>query len=180
MDPAMQAAADRIVRTYVRASDAPVAAEALVHPGTGAIKAMAASRPYGPRKARNEISYNVVADAAHGGGAGFQAGSTFKTFTLISALEQGMKLDDGLTAGAGYRAPGYATFKNCKGENIGDPTHTVTNDEGSPRWKTLRTGTWGSVNTFFMELAAGRALRDRHDGQGAGHPSRGRATAPGV
>ncbi|WP_240777129.1 transglycosylase domain-containing protein [Nonomuraea basaltis] len=152
IDPAMQAAADRAIQTYVRASDAPVAAEALVQPGTGAIKAMAASRPYGGRKARNEISYNVVADAAHGGGIGFQAGSTFKTFTLISALEQGMKLDDGLTAGAGYRAPGYATFKNCKGESIGDPTHTVTNDEGSPGWKTLRTGTWGSVNTFFMEL----------------------------
>ncbi|MFI7698736.1 transglycosylase domain-containing protein [Nonomuraea sp. NPDC049480] len=152
IDPAMQAAADRAIRKYVHASDAPVAAQALVQPGTGAIKAMAASKPYGGRKARGEISYNVVADAAHGGGVGFQAGSTFKTFTLISALEQGMKLDDGLTAGAGYRAPGYAAFKNCKGENIGDPTHTVTNDEGSPGWKTLRTGTWGSVNTFFMEL----------------------------
>jgi len=152
IDPAMQAAADRAIKRYVHASDAPVAAEALVEPGTGAVKAMAASRPYGRSKARNEISYNVVADAAHGGGVGFQAGSTFKTFTLITALKQGMKVDDGLTAGAGYRAPGYATFKNCAGENIGDPTHTVTNDEGSPGFKTLRTGTWGSVNTFFMEL----------------------------
>ncbi|RVX42966.1 membrane peptidoglycan carboxypeptidase [Nonomuraea polychroma] len=152
IDPAMQAAAERTIRRHVHASDAPVAAQALVQPGTGAIKAMAASKPYGRRAARNEISYNVVADAAHGGGVGFQAGSTFKTFTLISALKQGMKVDDGLTAGAGYRAPGYATFTNCAGQNVGDPTHTVTNDEGSPGWKTLRTGTWGSVNTFFMEL----------------------------
>ncbi|GAA3314458.1 hypothetical protein GCM10020219_028680 [Nonomuraea dietziae] len=113
---------------------------------------MAASRPYGRSKARNEISYNVVADAEHGGGVGFQAGSTFKVFTLINALKKGMKLDDGLSAGAGYRAPGYSAFKNCKGESIGDPTHTVTNDEGSPGWKTLRTGTRTSVNTFFMEL----------------------------
>ncbi|WP_327087934.1 penicillin-binding protein [Nonomuraea sp. NBC_01738] len=152
LDPAMQAAADRAIRKYVRASDGPVAAEALVQPGTGAIKAMAASRPYGSDKAKHQISYNLVADAGHGGGIGFQAGSTFKPFTLISALKQGMKLDDGLTAGAGYKAPGYSTFKNCKGENIGDPSHTVTNDEGSPGWKTLRTGTWASVNTFFMEL----------------------------
>ncbi|MEV1246491.1 transglycosylase domain-containing protein [Nonomuraea sp. NPDC049750] len=152
IDPAMQRAADRAIRKYVYASDDAVAAEALVQPGTGAIKAMAASRPYGVDRARNEISYNLVADAVHGGGAGFQAGSTFKTFTLISALKNGMKLDDGLSAGAGYRAPAYSTFKNCKGENIGDPTHTVTNDEGSPGWKTLRTGTWASVNTFFMEL----------------------------
>ncbi|MEV0387304.1 transglycosylase domain-containing protein [Nonomuraea sp. NPDC050643] len=152
LDPAMQAAADRAIKKWVHASDKPVASEALVQPGTGAIKAMAASRRYGRSAARNEISYNVVADAAHGGGIGFQAGSTFKTFTLVTALKEGLKLDDGLTAGAGYRAPAYATFKNCKGENIGDPAHTVTNDEGSPGWKTLRSGTWDSVNTFFMEL----------------------------
>ncbi|WP_083501806.1 transglycosylase domain-containing protein [Sphaerimonospora mesophila] len=152
IDPRMQAAADRAIRKWVRPSDAPVAAEALVQPGTGAIKAMAASRRYGRDAKKNEISYNLVADAAHGGGIGFQAGSTFKVFTLLNALAKGMKTDDGLTAGAGYRAPAYATFKNCAGDNIGDPTHTVTNDEGSPGWQTLRTGTWHSVNTFFMEL----------------------------
>ncbi|GIH89845.1 transglycosylase domain-containing protein [Planobispora siamensis] len=152
IDPVMQAAADRAIRKRVYASDHPVAAQALVQPGTGAIRAMAASRKYGGDAAKNEISYNVVADAAHGGGTGFQAGSTFKTFTLLTALSKGMKTDDGLSAGAGYRAPGYSTFKNCKGENIGDPNHTVTNDEGSPGWKSLRTGTWESVNTFFMVL----------------------------
>ncbi|WP_345599394.1 penicillin-binding transpeptidase domain-containing protein, partial [Thermocatellispora tengchongensis] len=133
-------------------SDDPAASEALVEPGTGAIKAMAASREYGRNKARNEISYNLVADAAHGGGVGFQAGSTFKTFTLLAALDKGMKVNDGFNVGAGFRASGYSAFKNCKGENIGDPTHTVTNDEGSGGWKTLQTGTWGSVNTFFMVL----------------------------
>ncbi|MGW4792632.1 transglycosylase domain-containing protein [Nonomuraea sp. NPDC004297] len=152
IDPGVQAAAERAIKRYVHPSDHPVAAQALVKPGTGAIRAMAASRRYGTNAAKNEISYNVVADTAHGGGIGFQPGSTFKTFTLITALRQGMKLDDGFTAGAGYRAPAYSTFKTCKNENIGDPGHTVTNDEGSPGWKTLRTGTWNSVNTFFMEL----------------------------
>ncbi|WP_084195127.1 transglycosylase domain-containing protein [Streptosporangium amethystogenes] len=152
IDPTMQVAADRAIRKWVNPTDNPVAAEALVQPGTGAIKAMAASRAYGQNKARNEMSYNVVANAAHGGGVGFQAGSTFKTFTLLTALTKGMKVNDGFTVGAGYKAPGYSAFKNCKGENIGDPTHTVTNDEGSPGWRTLQTGTWGSVNTFFMVL----------------------------
>ncbi len=152
IDPAMQAAADKAIRKWVHPSDDPVAAEALVQPGTGAIKAMAASRPYGTRKSRNEMSYNLVADAAHGGGIGFQAGSTFKTFTLLTALKQGMKISDGFSAGAGYTAPAYATFKNCAGKPIGDPSHTVTNDEGSPGWLTLQTGTWHSVNTFFMML----------------------------
>ncbi|MEU3166109.1 transglycosylase domain-containing protein [Streptosporangium sp. NPDC006930] len=152
LDPSMQAAADRAIRKWVFASDNPVAAEALVQPGTGAIKAMAASRKYGGDEDKKEMSYNVVADAAHGGGVGFQAGSTFKTFTLLTALKQGMKVNDGFSAGAGFRASGYSAFKNCKGENIGDPNHTVTNDEGAPGWKTLQTGTWSSVNTFFMEL----------------------------
>ncbi|MEV7969414.1 transglycosylase domain-containing protein [Sphaerisporangium sp. NPDC088356] len=160
IDPATQAAADQAIRKWVHPSDDPVAAEALVQPGTGAIKAMAASRTYGRSRSKNQISYNLVADAAHGGGVGFQAGSTFKTFTLLNALQKGMKLDDGFSAGAGYRSPGYSAFKNCEGESVGDPTHTVTNDEGSPGWKTLRTGTWQSVNTFFMMLEQNVGLCD--------------------
>ncbi|MBX6383226.1 MAG: penicillin-binding protein [Microbispora sp.] len=152
LDPKMQAAADRAIRKWVYPTDDPVAAEALIQPGTGAIRAMAASRPYGTRKSKKEVSYNLVADAAHGGGVGFQAGSTFKTFTLLTALKQGMKINDGFNAGAGYTAPGYSAFKNCAGRPIGDPSHTVTNDEGSPGWLTLQTGTWHSVNTFFMQL----------------------------
>ncbi|MEV7005134.1 transglycosylase domain-containing protein [Streptosporangium sp. NPDC051022] len=152
IDPAMQAAADNAISKWVHPSDNPVASEALIQPGTGAIRAMSASRPYGQDAAKHEMAYNLIADAAHGGGIGFQAGSTFKTFTLLTALSKGMKVNDGFSVGAGYRAPGYSTFKNCKGENIGDPTHTVTNDEGSPGWRTLQTGTWGSVNTFFMTL----------------------------
>jgi membrane peptidoglycan carboxypeptidase len=152
LDPKMQRAAEAAIKKHVHASDYPVASEALVEPGTGQIKAMAASRKYGTNKRKNEMSYNVVADAEHGGGTGFQPGSTFKTFTLLTALKEGMKVNDGFSVGAGYRAPFYSTFKNCKGESIADPTHTVTNDEGSGGFKTLQTGTWGSVNTFFMKL----------------------------
>ncbi|MEV0619764.1 transglycosylase domain-containing protein [Nonomuraea sp. NPDC050404] len=152
LDPKMQKAAEKAIKKHVYASDNPVASEALVEPGTGAIKAMAASRAYGNNKRKKQMSYNVVADAAHGGGTGFQAGSTFKTFTLVTALKEGMKLGDGFSVGSGYRAPYYSTFKNCKGQNIADPSHTVTNDEGGGGFKSLQTGTWGSVNTFFMKL----------------------------
>ncbi|TMR98727.1 transglycosylase domain-containing protein [Nonomuraea basaltis] len=152
LDTTMQKAAEKAIKKYVNASDNPVASEALVEPGTGEIKAMAASRKYGQSKRKHEMSYNVVADAVHGGGVGFQAGSTFKTFTLLTALDQGMKINDGFTVGSGFRAPYYSTFKNCKGENIADPSHTVTNDEGGGGFKSLATGTWGSVNTFFMTL----------------------------
>ncbi|MFD1539162.1 transglycosylase domain-containing protein [Nonomuraea guangzhouensis] len=152
IDPSMQAAADKAIKKHVFATDNPIASEALIQPGTGAIKAMAVSRKYGTSKRKHQLSLNVVADVAHGGGTGFQPGSTFKTFTLITALKKGMKINDGFTVGSGYRAPYYSSFKNCKGENIGDPSHTVTNDEGGTGFKSLQTGTWGSVNTFFLTL----------------------------
>ncbi|WP_328808118.1 transglycosylase domain-containing protein [Nonomuraea antri] len=152
LDPRMQAAAEIAIKKHVHASDNPVAAEALVQPGTGAIKAMAASRKYGGDEDKNEMSYNVVADAEHGGGTGFQAGSTFKTFTLLTALKQGMKINDGFNVGSSYSAPNYWSFKNCKGKNVGEPGWPVTNDEGGGGFKSLASGTWGSVNTFFMML----------------------------
>jgi membrane peptidoglycan carboxypeptidase len=155
IDPKMQAAAEKALRTYVHPSDKPVASEALIQPGTGAIKAMAASRKYGngkDAKRKNEISYNIVADAAHGGGTGFQAGSTFKAFTLLTALKKGMKVNDGFSVGGSYTAPNYWAFKNCKGKNVGEPSFTAHNDEGGGGFETLQTGTWHSVNTFFLTL----------------------------
>ncbi|MEU0564620.1 transglycosylase domain-containing protein [Nonomuraea sp. NPDC005983] len=152
LDLGMQKAAEEAIKKRVFASDNPAAAQALVQPGTGMIKAMAASRTYGGNAKKKEISYNLVADSAHGGGIGFQAGSTFKTFTLLTALKSGMKVSDGLTVGSSYRAAGYGSFKDCKGGRVGSPEHTVTNDEGGGGFKSLQTGTWGSVNTFFVAL----------------------------
>ncbi|MFI6740182.1 transglycosylase domain-containing protein [Nonomuraea sp. NPDC050451] len=153
IDPKMQAAADKAIKKFVSRKDKPVASQAMVVPGTGEIKAMAASRKFGGSKKKNEMSYNIVADAAHGGGRGFQQGSTAKVYTLATALEEGLKYADGFPAPAGYTAGGYSTFKNCKGENVGDPSHTVHNSsEGGGGFKTLQSGTWGSVNTFFLKL----------------------------
>ncbi|WP_240776753.1 transglycosylase domain-containing protein [Nonomuraea basaltis] len=153
IDPKMQAAAEKAIKKYVSTKDKPVASQAMVVPGTGEIKAMAASRKFGGSKKKNEMSYNIVADAAHGGGRGFQQGSTAKVYTLATALEEGLKYGDGFPAPAGYTAGGYSTFKNCKGQNVGDPSHEVRNSsEGGGGFKTLESGTWGSVNTFFVKL----------------------------
>ncbi|GGS62258.1 carboxypeptidase [Planobispora rosea] len=153
LDPQAQKASEKAIKTYVKTTDKPVAAQAMVVPGTGAIRAMAASRKFGQNKKKNEMSYNLAADVEHGGGAGFQAGSTFKPFTLLTALDQGMKLNDGFSTGSGYRAPSEGAFRNCKGERVGEPSHEVRNSsEGGGGFKTLTTGTLGSVNTFFMKL----------------------------
>ncbi|GAA3123090.1 transglycosylase domain-containing protein [Nonomuraea salmonea] len=153
LDTKMQAAAEKAIKRYVSSKDKPVASQAMVVPGTGEIKAMAASRKFGRSKKKNEMSYNIVADAAHGGGRGFQQGSTAKVYTLATALEEGLKYGDGFPSPAGYKASGYSSFKNCKGQNVGDPSHTVRNSsEGGGGFKTLESGTWGSVNTFFIKL----------------------------
>lgn len=153
LDPQAQLASEKAIAEYVKTSDKPVAAQAMVVPGTGAIKAMAASRKFGQNRKKNEMSYNLAGDVMHGGGAGFQAGSTFKVFTLLTALSKGLKLNDGFGTGSGYTAPGYSAFRDCKGNAVGDPTHEVRNSsESSGGFKTLTTGTLGSVNTFFMRL----------------------------
>lgn len=153
LDRKMQQAAEKAIRKYVHPSDKPVASEALVEPGTGAIKAMAASRKFGRNRKKNEMSINVVADTLHGGGTGFQPGSTMKVFTLITALKKGMKFGDGISTGGTFTANAYSDFKNCKGQNVGDPVTPLSNAEGgSGGFRTLQTGTWGSVNTFFLAL----------------------------
>jgi membrane peptidoglycan carboxypeptidase len=153
LTPKMQKAADKAIKKYVHASDKPVASEALIEPGTGAIRAMASSRKFGRNKKKNEISYNIVANSDHGGGTGFQAGSTFKMFTLVTALKEGLKFNDGFKVGGTFEANAYSDFKNCKGQSVGAPGVAQHNSEGGEGgFESLQTGTWGSVNTFFMTL----------------------------
>ncbi|WP_246148300.1 hypothetical protein [Nonomuraea turkmeniaca] len=100
MDSVMQAATDRTIRQYVHASDTPVAAQALVQPGTARSGPWPpASRTGGarPRTRSRTTSWRTPRTAADR----VPAGATFKSFTLISALKQGMNVDDELTAGAG-------------------------------------------------------------------------------
>ncbi|WP_283139743.1 transglycosylase domain-containing protein [Rhizohabitans arisaemae] len=163
LDPKMQAAAERAIRQYVSRKDKPVASQAMIVPGSGEIRAMAASREFGLDKKKNEISYNVVADAAHEGGTGFQAGSTFKMFTLATALKKGWRIRQGIRTPGGYRATSYGDFRNCKGERVGDPNHTVYNSAGEGGGGgsyNLQSGTLKSVNVFFMMLTQQVGLCD--------------------
>jgi membrane peptidoglycan carboxypeptidase len=153
LDRKAQRAAEQALRTYVRPTDQQVAAEAMIQPGTGKIRAMAASKRFGTNKKAGETTINVVANAAHGGGAGFQAGSTFKAFTLATAFKQGMDADDTLRAPSPF-VPASG-FTNCKGKPANDASHRVFNssrESGKGNSYSLRTGTWKSVNTFFMAL----------------------------
>lgn len=148
--PAKQRAAERAIAARVRPSDPQVAAEAMVRPGTGRILALAASKRYGTGETAH-TSYNLAADRRHGGGMGFQAGSIFKVFTLATALSQGWRFDQGFrTPGRFVPAKGYV---DCAGREVGAPGVTVRNaGGGGGRPYSLKTGTWQSVNVFYMML----------------------------
>ena len=81
IDPRLQRLADKAIREILPYKTDPASAIVSVEPGTGAIRAMTAV----VRSTGNQ--FNLVAQSAR------QAGSTFKTFVLASAIEQGMDPD---------------------------------------------------------------------------------------
>ncbi|GII70796.1 carboxypeptidase [Sphaerisporangium melleum] len=164
LDPTAQKAADKAIAAYVHAKDDQVAAEAMVEPGTGRVRALAASKKYGAnpgeRKDGPRTTYNLPADMAHGGGQGFQAGSTFKVFTLATALAKGWRFDQGFdTPGSFVPSSGY---KDCAGHKVNAPGTVVHNagGEGKGGPYSLATGTWQSVNIFYMMLERDVGLCD--------------------
>ncbi|MEV0419778.1 transglycosylase domain-containing protein [Streptosporangium canum] len=156
VDPVAQRAAQRAISARVDPRDTEVAAEAMIEPGTGRIRAMAASKKYGRNSGNTNngprTTYNLPADVAHGGGQGFQAGSTFKVFTLTTALNKGWRFDEGfMTPGRFVPASGYV---DCRGRKVNDPNAEVFNASGEGKGgpQSISTGTWKSVNIFYMML----------------------------
>src|SRR5205823_3088390 len=82
IDPRLQRLAEKAIRDVLPYRTDPAAAIVSVQPGTGAIRAMTAV----VRTKGNQ--YNLAAQS------GRQTGSTFKTFVLASAIEQGIDPDN--------------------------------------------------------------------------------------
>ncbi|MEU6425249.1 transglycosylase domain-containing protein [Microbispora sp. NPDC046973] len=156
IDPVAQRAAERAIGARVRPRDTQVASETMIEPGTGRIRAMAVSKHYGRNPHDRDLgpstTYNLAADTAHGGGLGLQAGSTFKVFTLATALKQGMRFGDGFTIPGAY-VPSYG-YRDCSGRAVNDPNTVIHNagGEGGGGPYSLEMGTWQSVNIFYMRL----------------------------
>ena len=137
--------------------------EVVIEPGTGRIKAMAVNRKYSldqehngehsDRRRRQDFkgNYPNTVNPLLGGGnmAGYQAGSTFKIFTMLAALDEGMPLDTAIDAPPRYvskyiTAPGPAT---C-GVNW-CPRNSTAQMTGR---QTMWSGFGKSVNTYFVQL----------------------------
>jgi membrane peptidoglycan carboxypeptidase len=152
LDPRFQDAADSAVERYVYPTDHAVGGLAMVEPGTGAVRAIAQSRPMGLKEQRGESMINYVVPKQYGGSGGFLPGSTFKPFVLAAAIRQGIPLTTAFNAPPVLSLP-QAGFANCAGAGNFVGTWTVHNAGGqNAGTRTLYTGTAGSVNTFYAQL----------------------------
>ena len=122
----------------------PVAVMDVLDPRTGLVYAMGVSRKYGiNKKDRNVTSDPLPVKPAAG------AGSTYKVFTLVSALKQKVPLRD-------YKINvqnRYAS-KVCTKNGQGSGPYEVSNASDGYRagdWD-LEAATYASINTFFVAL----------------------------
>lgn len=122
-------------------------------PQTGAIVAMAQNTKYGPATADNptatEVSFN--ADVDHGGGLGFQVGSTFKIFTLVEWFYEGHSAYE-TVGGRGNSFPS-GSFK-CNGQNFWTEDWAPgESNQGKAGAYTVLEATRNSVNQAFGDMA---------------------------
>ncbi|HEX6888174.1 MAG TPA: transglycosylase domain-containing protein [Candidatus Nanopelagicales bacterium] len=128
---------------------------AMVEPGTGNVKALSQNTKWGTDKKKAGTSaFNLAVDSKDGGGQGAAAGSTFKLFTLLAALERGISP---FTVIASPPRKEFTGFTDCNGAlmtgegNGGSSPYTVSNSTSSGSFDMFR-GAAYSVNTFFVEL----------------------------
>jgi membrane peptidoglycan carboxypeptidase len=114
------------------------------------VVALAQSRPMGNRKKLGETYINFTVPKEYGGANGFQPGSTFKVFTLATALGQGFPLTTQFNSPSPMTFD-QADFSNCPGEGLFGGDYTATNSTGTG-WYNMYSGTRNSVNTFFLQL----------------------------
>src|SRR2546429_7109415 len=117
MDVNAQAAAKKCVEKYDRTGSNPTALmPAGVEPGTGRIQLMATNRVYSnddsgngsnsnPQKRGQKGTWPATTNPLISGGGdvtGYQAGSSFKVFTLVAALQKGLPLNHTINATSPY------------------------------------------------------------------------------
>lgn len=173
LDPTLQAIAMDEVTSKQRIGTSYALGVVAIEPGTGKIKAAAVNRNYdldqsgnGPHSDRRQRAAGVPSNYPStvapllGGGhmPGYQAGSTFKIFTLAAALDVGLPLSHKFNAPNTLRSI-YLTGSGPCGE-VWCPSNASASMAGV---QTMWSGFGKSVNTFFVHLeqtiGAERAVR---------------------
>ncbi|WP_262286183.1 transglycosylase domain-containing protein [Micromonospora sp. MA102] len=154
LDPKIQQTAQKqatSVYGYGNKRALPIAA---VEPGTGRVLAMAVNRHYSlaDNPAGQANHPNTVNPLISGGASvdGYQAGSTFKLFTMLAALEAGKPLATGFDAPAKLPTR-YAS--DAEGNCAGKWCPANANPEWMDGYRMMWDGFGRSVNTYFVWLA---------------------------
>ena len=170
LDVQTQQAAKKSVEKYMKTGSRHGLMIAAVEPGTGYVRALAVNRnfklddPDNPKNGKHSDpkkrakgmrgTYpNTTNPLLTGGGdiVGYQAGSTFKIFTLVAALEQGYPLATTINAVSPLRTDYIVSGPSaCPGTNRYCPRNSNPGWMNGPR--TMWTGFGRSVNTFFVKL----------------------------
>lgn len=158
LEPRMQEAADTAVAAHVDPTDQAIGGLAMVEPGTGAVRALAQSRPMGADKAKGRTYLNYVTPPQYGDSGGFPAGSTFKVFVLAAAIKQGVPLSTQISSPPTINIPANQ-FQTCDGPLASTDVWSPSNSTGSGTYD-LYSGTQKSVNTFFAQLELKTGLCD--------------------
>ncbi|MEU4214548.1 transglycosylase domain-containing protein [Actinoplanes sp. NPDC026623] len=165
LDLKAQAAARENIADQIGIKDRDALLLAAVQPGTGRVRALAANRRFklddghnklssDPAKKKKNIrgSYpNTTNPLLTGGGdiTGYQAGSVFKMFTMVAALENGFPLAYPINTTyrykSGYRDSGSPA--GCGGYYC--PSNASKSEKGPYN---MWTGFGSSVNTYFVPL----------------------------
>lgn len=150
LDLKAQKAAQDAVEKYIPIDDPSLKAAAIsmVEPSTGHVKAMAQNRRWDTEGIGN-TTYNYNVEAAFGGTAGMQAGSTFKIFSAAAALDQGFG------PGTKLDATSPKNFENFVACEVGAPAYEPYTVRNSTRdgYFDMNRATAFSVNTYFVGLS---------------------------
>jgi penicillin-binding protein 1A len=139
LDPRLQAAAEASLARLDKPND-PEAALVSLEPQTGFVRALVGGRDWN----RSQVN---LALGKLGGGSGRQAGSSFKTFVLAEAFEQG------IPPTKRYRAPSA-----IKPRGFDKPVHNYGG--ASYGSADLATATWKSINTVFVQLVVDVGVKE--------------------
>ena len=150
LDPKIQAAAQKSIDEHSKPTDSAIAAITIVEPGTGLVKAMVQSKPYGGKK--NQTSYNYNVEKSYPGGyGGFQNGSTMKAFTIAAAIQKGFPLNYKINSPNQINLSGKK-FSTCDGTTSA-PDYTPGNSTKNVPEPTMIQAAQKSTNTYFLLLS---------------------------
>ncbi|MEU7802232.1 penicillin-binding protein [Micromonospora arborensis] len=171
IDKQAQEGADKAVRKAKKETSKEAAMVAVVEPGTGRVRALAVNRQFkldDPKNPKNKIASNpaksrkgirgnypaTVNPLLTGGDGitGYQAGSTFKIFTIVAALEKGIPLSYSMNAPAMFKSEYIIDSSSdaaCPGTHFYCPTNSGKKAGGV---QNMWTAFGQSINTYFVPL----------------------------